>query len=80
MEGRYITEQEYSDDLAASLDALAAMIARSGLSIAEIARGTRMRWDTVAHAANWVPVRYDNARRLLYFLRVYNDEPDTKIV
>lgn len=79
-EGRYIPESEFAEDLAASLEAIAAMIARSGLSIAAIARETGLHWQSVANAANGVPVRFDSARRLQYFLRVNNNEPDTKIV
>ena len=41
----------------------------SGLSIAEIARGTRCHWETVYHAANNIPVRYDSARRIMYYLK-----------
>jgi hypothetical protein len=64
-----IPETEYAADLAQGLDELSGAIRSSGLSIAEIARGTRCHWETVYHAANNIPVRYDSARRIAYYLK-----------
>lgn len=66
---RYIPETEFSEDLDRGLQALADGIAASGLTIAAIARATRMRWETVYHAARKIPVRYDSARRIEYYLK-----------
>lgn len=66
---RRIPEAEFAADLAQGLAELSTAIKASGLSIAEIARGTRCHWETVYHAANNIPVRYDSARRILYYLR-----------
>ena len=71
MEERRISEAEFAADLDEALQALADRIAASGLTIATIARATRMRWETVYHAARKIPVRYDSARRIEYFLDVY---------
>ena len=68
-EDRRIPECEYAADLAEGLAELSTAIKASGLSIAQIARGTRCHWETVYHAANNIPVRYDSARRILYYLR-----------
>lgn len=68
-EDRRIPECEYAADLEEGLNELSTAIKRSGLSIAEIARGTRCHWETVYHAANNIPVRYDSARRILYYLK-----------
>lgn len=67
-EERRIPESEFSADLAEGLSELSTAIKASGMSIAQIARGTRCHWETVYHAANNIPVRYDSARRILYFL------------
>ena len=64
-----IPETEYAADLAQGLDELSGAIKASGLSIAEIARGTRCHWETVYHAANNIPVRFDSARRIAYYLK-----------
>lgn len=68
-EDRRIPETEYAADLAKGLAELSGAIRESGLTIAAIARGTRCHWETVYHAANNIPVRYDSARRIMYFLR-----------
>ena len=68
-EDRRIPETEYAADLADGLAELSGAIRESGLTIAAIARGTRCHWETVYHAANNIPVRYDSARRIMYFLR-----------
>lgn len=68
-EERRIPECEYAADLAEGLAELSTAIQESGLSIAAIARGTRCHWETVYHASNGVPVRFDSARRIMYFLR-----------
>ena len=66
---RRIPEAEFAADLERGLAELSEAIAASGLTIAEIARGTRCHWETVYHAANGVPVRFDSARRILYYLK-----------
>lgn len=76
---RYIPETEFSEDLDRGLQALADGIAASGITIAAIARATRMRWETVSHAARKIPVRYDSARRIEYFLKsISNHEEGTQ--
>ena len=69
---RIIPEPEYRADLEKGLNEIAEKIARSGLNIAEVARATGCHWETVYHAANGVQLRFDNARRLVYFLDRYN--------
>ena len=63
-----IPETEFADDLARGLDEIAEAIRASKQTIAAIARGTRCHWETVYHAANRIPVRYDSARRIMYYL------------
>lgn len=68
-EERRIPEAEFAADLAQGLAELSTAIKASGQTIAEIARGTRCHWETVYHAANNIPVRYDSARRIMYYLK-----------
>ena len=77
-EDTFIPEAEYKADLALGLDEIAAAIARSGLTLAAIARGTCCHWETVYHAAHGIPVRYDNARRIVYYLRHLNENQQQK--
>ena len=69
--GRRIPEAEFTADLTHGLEEMSTAIKESGLAIAEIARGTRCHWETVYHASRGIPVRYDSARRIMYFLRVH---------
>ena len=67
--GRRIPEAEFAADLAQGLEELSSAIRASGLPIAEIARGARVHWETVYHASKRLPVRYDSARRIMYYLK-----------
>lgn len=66
---RRIPEVEFAADLAQGLDGIADAIQRSGLPLAAIARGARVHWETVYHASKRLPVRYDSARRIMYYLK-----------
>lgn len=68
-EERRIPEVEFAADLAQGLDGIADAIKDSGLSLAAIARGARVHWETVYHASKRLPVRYDSARRIMYYLK-----------
>jgi hypothetical protein len=74
---RHISEREFAENLDRHLRKLAQAIAFSGLSLSEIAKGTRMKWDTVYAASQSRPVRMENAERIRYFLKVYR-ESNTK--
>ena len=68
-EERRIPETEFAEDLATGLNELSTAIRESGLTIAAISRGTRCHWETIYHASRNIPVRYDSARRILYYLK-----------
>lgn len=68
-DGKRIPEADFAADLEEGLNELSTAIRASGLSIAAIARGTRCHWETVYHAAHNVPVRFDSARRIMYYLK-----------
>lgn len=68
-DGKRIPEAEFAADLEEGLNELSAAINASGLTIAEIARGTRCHRETISNAKHKVPVRYDSARRILYYLK-----------
>lgn len=75
---RHISEREYAENQERALTDLAREIAFSGLSLSEIARGTRMKWDTVYAASQCRPVRMDNAERIRYFIRVNGQKDNTR--
>ena len=76
---RNIPEREYSANFDQCLLTLARMIATSGLTLVEIAKATRLKWDTVYAASQRRPIRLENACRLRYFLEDYkHSEPCQK--
>lgn len=64
-----VPETEYMAFKEARLLDLQRKIARSGLSISQIAKGTRMKWSTVDRAAQGLPVRMEVACRIEYFIK-----------
>lgn len=78
--GIIIPEDEFSQDLNASLNELAEKIAKTGLSLSAIARGIRCHWTTVANAANGIPVRFDSYRRIVVFLNKYQEKCNNNIL
>ena len=67
----FIPETDYIAHFARIRLELARRIAFSGLTLAEIAKATRMKWDTVYAASQGRPVRMENAARIQYFLETY---------
>ena len=67
---RHISEAEFAENFDRCLLELARAIAASGLSLSEIAKGTRMKWDTVYAASQCRAIRMDNAEWIRYFLKV----------
>ena len=76
-EKKRIPEAEFTADLNQGLLELAVAIKESGLSIAAIARATRTHWETVYHASHGIPIRYDNARRIMYYINSIRNEHHT---
>ena len=72
-----IPEYEFTLDFRRILCDLSERIARSGLTIPEIAQGTRLRWETVNNAANGQSIRLDSYFRILYFLDKYQSSNQT---
>lgn len=71
-EQRYISEAEFRECFERERHELARMIAHSGLTLSEIAKGTRMKWDTVYAASQGRAIRMENASRLRYYLTQNN--------
>ena len=71
-----IPDSEYTAYLDGVLQDLAKRIARSGLSLSEIARGTRMSRNTVHNASQGVPISLTNSCRLYYYLQQQNEETE----
>lgn len=73
---RYISEGEFRRYASARRKELAQAVAESGLTIYEIAKGTRMKWDTVARIAKGHPVRNESQDRVRCYLEVARNKED----
>lgn len=65
---RTIPEGEFRAEYERIRHELANLIARSGIPLAEIAKGTRLKWDTVYAASQGRAIRMENASRIRYYL------------
>lgn len=65
---RTIPEGEFRAEYERTRHELANLIARSGIPLAEIAKGTRLKWDTVYAASQGRAIRMENASRIRYYL------------
>lgn len=68
---RHITEAEFRTYVERRRQELALEIAKSGLTIYQIAVGTRMKWQTVQRMAQGKSVRNESQDRVRCFLEVY---------
>jgi hypothetical protein len=68
---RYIPESEYRTFVAQRRRELAEAVAASGLTIADIASGTRMKWQTVHRIAHGKSVRNESQDRVRCYLDAY---------
>ena len=72
----HIPESRFHQHTVRQLQRLAQDLKATGLTIAEISRITRMNWDTVYKAMNRRPIRFDNAERLRFFVKQWQQEQD----
>lgn len=70
---KHITESEFRAYTSRKRQELALAVSQSGLTIAEIAAGTRMKWDTVQRIANAKPVREESRDRVSCFLESHKN-------
>lgn len=69
----HIPENHFLEHNRVQLQRLAQDLKATGLSMNRISELTRMNWDTVYKAMNERPVRFDNAERLRYFIKWWNE-------
>lgn len=72
---KHIPESEFRAFTRRRRQQLALDVARSGLTISEIAAGTRLKWDTVQRIANAQPVRDESQDRVRCYLENISTKP-----
>ena len=68
MNGRVITEAEFTAYEDMQLALFAKMIRESGISLYEIAHACNLSWETVKAAANAVPVKFSTQCRIKMYI------------
>ena len=65
-----VTEAEYIRNEQARLDAFAALIRNCGISVYELAKGTRIKYDTLLRALRGQSIRPENEARVRLYINI----------
>lgn len=68
-----VTEAEYIRNEQARLDAFAALIRNCGISVYELAKGTRIKYDTLLRALRGQSIRPENEARIRFYINIKNN-------
>ena len=72
-----VTEAEYVRNEQARLEAFAALIRDCGISVYELAKGTRIKYDTLLRALRGQTIRPENEGRIRYYIMRKNNGTET---
>lgn len=65
-----VSEAEYIRNEQARLDAFAALIRNCGISVYELAKGTRIKYDTLLRALRGRSIRPENEARVRFYINI----------
>ena len=68
-----VTEAEYIRNEQARLEAFAALIRNCGISVYELAKGTRIKYDTLLRALRGQSIRPENEARVRLYINIKNN-------
>ena len=68
-----ISEKEYIANEAKRLDELAQLIKDCGITLYEISKGSRVKYDTLLRALRKQSIRPENEARIRYYITVKNN-------
>ena len=72
-----VTEAEYIRNEQARLEAFAALIRDCGISVYELSKGTRIKYDTLLRALRGQTIRPENEGRIRYYIMRKNNGTET---
>ena len=72
-----VTEAEYVRNEQARLEAFAALIRDCGISVYELSKGTRIKYDTLLRALRGQTIRPENEGRIRYYINRKNNGTET---
>jgi hypothetical protein len=68
-----VSEAEYIRNENARLEAFADLIRNCGISVYELAKGTRIKYDTLLRALRCQSIRADNEARVRFYINIKNN-------
>lgn len=68
-----VNEKEYIRNEQERLADFARLIAECGISVYELSKGTRIKYDTLLRALRKQPIRPENEARIRFYIKIKND-------
>lgn len=68
-----VAEIDYVRNEQKRLEDFARLIAESGISVYEISKGSRVKYDTILRALRKQTIRPENEARIRYYIKIKND-------
>lgn len=69
-----VSEQAYMQNEQARLDDLAMLIRECGITVYELAKGTRVKYETILRALRRKSIRPENEARIRLYIKIKQDE------
>ena len=67
-----VSESDYIANEQERLEGIARLISESGISLYELSKGTRIKYDTLLRALRKQPIRPENEARIRYYITIKN--------
>ena len=68
-----VSESDYIDNEQERLEGIARLISERGISLYELSKGTRIKYDTLLRALRKQPIRPENEARIRYYINLKNN-------
>ena len=68
-----VSESDYIANEQERLEGIARLISESGMSLYELSKGTRIKYDTLLRALRKQPIRPENEARIRYYINLKNN-------
>ena len=68
-----VSESDYIANEQDRLEGIARLISESGISLYELSKGTRIKYDTLLRALRKQPIRPENEARIRYYINLKNN-------
>ncbi len=73
-----VSEKDYIANEQARLDGIVDLIKNCGISLYELSKGTRIKYDTLLRALRKKPIRPENEARIRYYITIKNNHGNSE--